>query len=66
MLNIAPRHPNKGIKMVEPITRKNALSDNDENLDERHWKSGPEPHAREVDRLTFSCCECCHPGDLVT
>ena len=36
VLFIAPRHLNKGIKMVEPIARKNALSGNDENLDERH------------------------------
>ena len=60
VLFIAPRHPNKGIKMAEPMTWKNALSDIDEDLDERHWGSGPELHAKEVDRLTFCCCECCH------
>lgn len=62
MLFIAPRHPNKGIKMVEPMTWRNALSDIDEDLDEHNWGSGPELHAKEVDRLTFCCCECCH-GD---
>ena len=60
MLFIVPRHPNKGIKMTEPMTRKDALSDIDEDLDESQWGSGPELYAKDVDRLTFCCCECCH------
>lgn len=62
VLFIAPRHPNKGIKMTQPMTWKEALSDINENLDEGHWGTGPELHAKEVDRLTFCCCESCH-GD---
>ena len=33
VLFIAPRHPNKGIKMTQPMTWKEALSDINENLD---------------------------------
>ena len=44
------------------MTWKEALSDINENLDEEHRGTGPELHAKEVDRLTFCCCECCH-GD---
>ena len=44
------------------MTWKEALSDINENLDEGHRGTGPELHAKEVDRLTFCCCECCH-GD---
>ena len=61
VLFIAPRHPNKGIKMTQPMTWKEAWK---ENLDEGHRGTGPELHAKEVDRLTFCCCECCH-GDAV-
>ena len=64
VLFIAPRHPNKGIKMTQPMTWKEALSDINENLDKGHRGTGPELHAKEVDRLTFCCCECCH-GDAV-
>ena len=60
VLFIAPGHPDEGIMMVEPMTRKNALSNIDEDLDERHWGSGLELHPKKVDRLTFCCCECCH------
>ena len=60
MLFIAPRHPNEGIKMTEPMTWEDALSDIGQDLEEVHWGSGPELHAKEVDRLTFCCCECCH------
>ena len=59
VLFIAPRHPNKGIKMTQPMTWKEAWK---ENLDEGHRGTGPELHVKEVDRLTFCCCECCH-GD---
>ena len=44
------------------MTRKEALSDINENLDEGHRGTGPELHAKEVDRLTFCYSECCH-GD---
>ena len=60
VLFIAPRHPNKGIKMQQPLTWKDALSDVDQDLEANHWGSGPELHAKEVDRLTFCCCERCH------
>ena len=46
--------------MVESMTWRNTPSEIDADLDERHWWSGPELHAKEVDRLTFCCCECCH------
>lgn len=62
VLFIAPRHPYKGIRMTQPMTWKEALSDIDGNLDEGCWGTGPELQAKEVDRLTFCCCERCH-GD---
>ena len=46
--------------MTEPMTWKDALNDIDEDLEESRWGSGPELLAKEVDRLTFCCCECCH------
>ena len=55
----APRHPNRGIKMQEPMTWKDALGVVDQDLEANYWGSGPELHAKEVNRLTFCCCECC-------
>ena len=46
VLFIAPRHPNKGIKMTQPMTWKEALSDINENLDKGHRGTGPELHAK--------------------
>ena len=46
--------------MKEPMTWKDALSDVDQDLEANHWGPGPELHAKEVARLTFCCCECCH------
>ena len=60
MLFIAPRHPNKGIKMKEPMTWKDALNDVGQDLEANYWGSGPELRANEVDGLTFCCCDCCH------
>ena len=60
VLFIAPRHPNKGIKMKQPMTWKDALSDVGGDLETSHWGTGPELQANEVDRLTFCCCERCH------
>lgn len=60
VLFIAPRHPNKGIKMEQPMSWKDALSDVGQDLEANNWGSGPELTANEVDRLTFCCCQCCH------
>lgn len=46
--------------MQDPMTWKDALSDVDQDFEANHWGSGPELQAKEVDRLSFCCCECCH------
>ena len=38
----APRHPNRGIKMQEPMTWKDALGVVDQDLEANYWGSGPE------------------------
>ena len=60
VLFIAPRHPDKGVKMSPYVTWEDALRDIDVDLDGRFWGAGPELSAEEVDRLTFGCCESCH------
>ena len=60
VLLVSPRHPDKGTKRQERVTRKEALRDIDVDLEAGKWGSGPQQDAQEVDSLTFCCCECCH------
>ena len=58
--NITPRHPNKAEKTSNYVTWEKTLRDIDVDLEAGLWGAGPELSAKEVDRLTFCCCECCH------
>ena len=59
IIYIRPRHPDKG---STPTLRCEAWNDVDIDLERSLWGTGPELSAKEADRLTFCCCECCH-GD---
>ena len=55
---IAPRHPDKGVR---PGNEMGTTWENyEEDLGTEDWGPGPVLSAKEVDRLTFCCCECCH------
>lgn len=62
ILLVSPRHPNKGIKRQECVTWKETLRDVD--LEAGEWGLGPQLDGKEVDKLTFCCCECCHGDSL--
>ena len=64
VLLISPRHPAKGINTQEGVTWKEALRDIDVDLEAGAWGRGPQLDAKEADRLTFCCCECCHGDSL--
>ena len=60
VLYITPRHPNKAEKTLNYMTWEKTLRDIDVDLEAGLWGTGPELSAKEADRLTFCCCECCH------
>ncbi|XP_022799709.1 uncharacterized protein LOC111337638, partial [Stylophora pistillata] len=62
ILLVSPRHPDKGLKRQECVTWKESLRDVD--LEAGEWGLGPQLDAKEADKLTFCCCECCHSDSL--
>lgn len=59
ILYLLPRHPEVGLSekrsIWEEITDEVKI-----DVEPDLWGIGPEVEPKEVDRLTFCCCECCH------
>lgn len=55
---ITPRHPSKGERYPEGLGT--TWEEHGEDLETKYWGPSPVLSTKEVDRLTFCCCECCH------
>ncbi|KAL9964313.1 hypothetical protein ACROYT_G027937 [Oculina patagonica] len=59
VLYILPRHPKQGL-LAERKSWGEVTGDVKTDIEADLWGSGPEVEAKEVERLTCCCCECCH------
>ncbi|XP_068702446.1 uncharacterized protein [Montipora foliosa] len=55
---ITPRHPSEGERYPEGLAA--TWEEHGEDLKTKDWGPSPVLSTKEVDRLTFCCCECCH------